>query len=200
MDVHISTDDGGILQALNDIKQGPRRQILQKAMRFAIKPLPAKVKAQVPRETGTLRKAIGTKVTAPKIKPTVAGIVGARRMPNMARRVSSWGVNPTKVSPTRYAHLVDKGTKAHSLTSDKYRVFGVNRGSRTIAHPGAQAKPFLATVAASSSGGTVKRFVENLKAQYDQAWNKAIANGKSIIKAAGSKYSRAARGYVSNGS
>lgn len=188
MNFSVTTNDGGIMQALDGIKRGPRRQIMAKAMRIAVKPLPSMVKAATPRETGALRKYISSKVTALKTKAIAYGIVGARTGSKEQKvRKSSWSTKPQDINPVRYAHLVNKGTKPHSISV---------KGGKSFQHPGAKAQPFIPQVAAAQKASTVSRFVTALKSEYDKAWTKALGKGKTIRQTAGTQYSRAARGYI----
>lgn len=70
--------------------------------------------------TGLLKKAIGKKVKT--YKGSVAAIIGARRD-------VSGNVGKRRVVPSRYLHLVDKGTKGHAQGHGH--------------HPGAKAQPFV---------------------------------------------------------
>lgn len=184
--MRVITEDGGLFAALAEIKRGAARGILTKAMRIAVKPVPTAMKAKVPQDTGLLRRFITQRVKFYPRQVTALGMVGPRSGGQVVRRVSSWSNSPVMQRPGKYAHLVEKGTKPHSITI----------GNRTIKHPGTKAQPFLESTGSQQAPGVSRRFYDAAIQEYYRAWDKAISKGKSLIQKAGTRYSRAARGYV----
>lgn len=88
------------------------------------------MRVRAPRETGSLKKAIGQKVKNYRGNKTVTSIVGARS--------KSYGTTKGKRNPAFYAHLVEMGTGPHRTGKKK---FGYRRGAGM--HPGAKARPFM---------------------------------------------------------
>lgn len=84
---------------------------LRKAMRAAIRKGGSKVAAEmrrsVPRDTGTLKKSIGTKVKTYKPFAIVA-VIGPRSKFTQVLRRSS-GTKDVVRRPTKYAHLLEHG-------------------------------------------------------------------------------------------
>ncbi len=188
MQINTAVNADNVFEALAQIKRGPKRGIMTKAMRAALKPLPGIVKAAVPRELGLLRKFISQKVKFYVARTTAIGLVGPAVRPAVVmRRPSSWSTQPQRQNPVKYAHLVERGTRPHDIRT--------KRGG-TIMHPGAKAHPFMGPAAESTGPRIVASYRDFLVAEYQKAWDKAAAKGKTILQVAGTKYSRAARGYV----
>lgn len=95
------------LAALKDsIQKKALRAGVAKASRLAAKA----AKAQAPKASGTLKKSIAQKITTTK-KQGVVGKVGAKKGEGvMVTRPGRTA--PSLARPTRYAHLVEKGTGA----------------------------------------------------------------------------------------
>jgi len=165
----ITVDDGGALDGLANIRAGARKGILERAMRKTVRPLVPRLKTLMPRETGLLRRSIGSKVKGYKQKAAVVGLVGARTKQGVVlKRKSSWS-GARKQIPSKYAHLVDRGARPHTI-----RI----RGKR-VDHPGVQG-----TQAISSINGESARLNTELShmihREYEVAWNKALAKGKTL--------------------
>ena len=188
MQVQTTLNADSVFAALGEIKRGPRRGIMTKAMRLAVKPLPAIVKSGIPREMGLLARYISHKVKFYVRRTTAVGLVGPRAdKPVVQRRASSWSPEPQRQNPAKYAHLVERGTKPHVIR---------RKNGGTINHPGAKAQPFLEPAARSNGPSMVSSYKKYLVEEYQKAWDKAVAKGKTIIQTKGTTYSRAARGYV----
>lgn len=104
---------------LKRLKDAVQKRILKKALRAAAKITVQDVRNRVPQDTGTLKKAITSKVDAKKGGITVFSIVGprskyVRTVKNRLRR------------PGRYAHIVER--RYHPLrlawNAGKYRAIG----------------------------------------------------------------------------
>lgn len=141
------------------------KKVARKSMRSGIKEINkavlAKIKSLVQVETKTLRKAQGSKIVSFKSGLVQVGITGARfdakpkpgkqaKPKKFSRKVKVkglYGEREMERTPTYYAHLVEFGTRAHSLgkgariaRKDKRRVKVSQHGMK---HPGAVEKPFM---------------------------------------------------------
>ncbi|MDB5297660.1 MAG: hypothetical protein JWO31_3643 [Phycisphaerales bacterium] len=76
----------------------------RQAVTAALTPIAKAVKAGMPKDTGAARRGVTKKVTARK--GSVTGRVGAKRQADKSKR------GKARV-PSRYLHLIEKGTKAH---------------------------------------------------------------------------------------
>lgn len=136
------------LQKLSGLRESMQRRILRKGVRAACQ-IGARIgKSHVPRETGLLRKSLGYKIAKAKSgAPRALGIIGPR---------NGWkrdGRNPVK-----YAHLIELGTKPHSIApKNKKRLsFTASNGRRvlakTVQHPGVRPTRFLLKIQMRSQG------------------------------------------------
>jgi HK97 gp10 family phage protein len=141
--VEVSTD----LSGLNAIqKTAKKRQITKKAVGAGARVIAKDVKKRAPRRkgSGALRVSIGTKSQKGRKGKTLAfAVIGARK--KVVRVFKG-----RKTVPANYAHLVEKGTKPHSLLKRaKSKLGRLKRVVRIAAgagarHPGTKPKPFLA--------------------------------------------------------
>lgn len=117
-----------VLAALDKLKQGARNRILRKALTTAAKPMTKTAKELAPRETGLLRKSIGS-VTRTNKSGFVMVIIGPRvgfrkevklkknRIFRQAGTRTVFVPKPTDEqltmvrNPIKYAHLVELGTR-----------------------------------------------------------------------------------------
>lgn len=141
----------GALRKLASLKAAVRNKLSRQAVNAGAKLVQAEVKARAPvGETGALRMSIGRKVQTYRGSGTTVGLVGpqtgfarkgkgkksARRQTKLGAKLQALGANPSK-----YAHLVEKGTRPHAIGKGSRL-----RKRRQIGrmHPGARAKPFEA--------------------------------------------------------
>lgn len=128
----------GIAEArrnLQHLGEQMRKRILRKAVRAAAKLIEkaAKSHADASKDTGLLKKSIGTVVRVYRGGDKVIAVIGPRVG---FRRV----IDGRVMDPTKYAHLVENGVKPHALGK------GSSLRKKTQAgqgHPGFAAKPFL---------------------------------------------------------
>lgn len=78
---------------------------------------------------------------------------------------SGMGVATNILRPARYAHLVEKGTKAHSITAKSASALasGGTVFGRTVRHPGTKGQRFLARSVASSGESAKQAMLRKLK-------------------------------------
>lgn len=122
-------------------------RIVPTALRGAAKPIvqSARWRLSWNKRTGELAKSIGTKLAKKRSDAARVMIVG----PRSKKTTDSKG---RPVNPANYAHLVEYGTQAHTITPRIAAVgvggvLGPFKGSEGFAakveHPGADAQPFL---------------------------------------------------------
>lgn len=137
------------------------------AMKYALQPLVVAVKANAPirrkgETTGLLKKSIGIKVK-------LMGRLGNKRVVGLVgpkMKTSMTAGSGREIKPYKYAHLVERGTVAHSLKSRKITKLKAAAGAYQLSarqHPGATAKPFLAPAIASTGNQIFTRFTEKIK-------------------------------------
>lgn len=141
------------------------KKLARKAMKAGIKEINKvvlnKIKAGVPVETKTLKKAQGSKIVSFQSGLIQVGITGARfdakpkpgkqaKPKKFSRKVKVkglYGEREIQRTPTYYAHLVEFGTRPHALgkgsriaRKDRRKVKIAQHGMR---HPGAKDQPFM---------------------------------------------------------
>lgn len=123
--------------------------------------------ANVPRETGLLRKSLKVKARVPNAshdvrhwgKPAYAVVGPARKVVGLATTVrgvtrggikraikAQSGIGAVRIRrASRYAHLVERGTKPHRITAKNARVLSDGAGvfGETVNHPGSKGRAFL---------------------------------------------------------
>lgn len=109
-----------LFQALRAINKKVARQTLRKAVKEGAKIVLNDAKANVPVDTGLLKKSLAVKVATFKGGEGVVGIVGPRtgktssgRGPNRKKGLSKLGQKFAAAErwPAKYAHLVEFGTR-----------------------------------------------------------------------------------------
>ncbi len=127
-------------------------------------------RAAVPRDTGSLKKSLGKRVRVYNGGATVVLVVGPRKdakpkdgQPAKKGKFSTLilkrgGKTFRRVTPANYAHLVEYGTRPHSLAAGD-RMARPAKGKRAAtqarqsaggpAHPGTSPRPFIAPAAAT---------------------------------------------------
>ena len=90
---------------LHQLKDNLQKNILKKAIRAGAKLVLAAVRRRVPVKSGTLRRALATKVDAIRGTVSVYGLIGVRRR-------YSRTIRGRLVKPSRYAHFIELGRHA----------------------------------------------------------------------------------------
>ena len=140
---------------LASVKPAVVRQAVRAAIVTATAPLIAEIKRSVHTdESGALRRSIGRKVKTYASSGTVTAAIGPR-----SGFKTTYETNRGKKvlrNPTKYAHLVEGGTKAHAIPGWKQP------------HPGAKAKPFIEPVYKTQQARVqevfAERFIERIEA------------------------------------
>lgn len=107
-------------QLLEQLPKRVRSKALRQALTQASGPILKTAKAKAPRDSGTLKRALGRKVKANTTKGIGFAAIGARK--GIRGRDGKYG---EKRVPSRYIHLVEKGRKPAG------------------GHPGTKPRPFL---------------------------------------------------------
>lgn len=166
-----------LIGALNGIPNSAMRRVQRSGMMRANSLVSKEMKRLAPRDSKLLSKSIGSKVktySRGNNVGVVVGIVGPRVGFAQVVPRTMWLVKGTgkklfrrtkmvKSDPVHYAHLVDRGTKPHSIT------FKWRGRTITVRHPGAKAKPFvtkaLENVHVAASAAIVTAFREGITAR-----------------------------------
>lgn len=123
---------------LDGLKGSLQRKILRRAVTDAAKVVRDRAKANVPIQSGLLRKSIGTKIKTYKTGVVVA-IIGART--GFKREVTVKGPRGSYTqlrNPVYYAHLVEFGTKPHALGKGSTLGWKGKKKSKARSQSGAQ--------------------------------------------------------------
>lgn len=111
-----------------------QNKVITKAVRETMKPVLADARTKIPGGgTGMLKKATKLKVKGYRRNGIVVGIVGISRM--------SKEINGENVTPSKYAHLVEYGTKAHGPKKKKIMSNGKMVFGKKV--KGTSARPFI---------------------------------------------------------
>lgn len=148
------------------VAENKRRDVTLKGVRAAAKVLERAAKAEAPRRTGMLRKAQGVLAKKGRKGTTTSfAVQGAKK--RTEKMVAPPGrKKAVRVVPAFYDHLVQGGTKPHSVskgerlgrekqTNSKGRIFGrqVAQTSQTgKPHPGARPNPYRKRAWSASQG------------------------------------------------
>lgn len=148
-----------VLKRLGTVRKAVQGRIVRKALEKATKPILSAAKAKAPKgATGLLRKSLGRKAKTYRRSGTSMIILGPRtgfaKQGKKGKKITALGkkFRAAGVNPSKYAHLVEKGTKPHSLgkgsqlrTRRTLTALLIGRSIQHGAgHPGTKAQPFLA--------------------------------------------------------
>lgn len=97
-----------LIQSMSDLKQSIQSRALRPAVTKGARIISKEAKRLAPKESGLLRKSIGTKVKTYKSGVVVA-IIGPRSKPSFRKTVTVNGRQQVR-NPVNYAHLVEYGT------------------------------------------------------------------------------------------
>ena len=100
------------------------------------------MRRRAPRETGSLKKALGQKIKTYRQSKSVVSIVG----PRSKRYETAQG----RRNPSNYAHLVELGTKSRR------------------AHPGTPARPFMRPAWDAAAPGARQAVIEKMQAIFEK--------------------------------
>jgi HK97 gp10 family phage protein len=133
----------------------PKRVVnrcLRRAVQVGSAPILKTAKAKAPRESGLMKRSLTRRMKSRK---------GAHTATIGARKGFSGTYRGRKRVPSRYLHLVSKGTKAHSVAGGKSK--GLLRIRSKGYHPGAQANDFLAEAYRANKGNAERLAAASLR-------------------------------------
>lgn len=105
------------LEALRDLPPKVQRKILRPAMNKATTPIVSSAKKRVQRQLGLLRKSLTRKTVTYKNGGALVVVIGADL--NLRQEATRPGrKKPVIINPAKYLHLVEGGTRPHSLAKD----------------------------------------------------------------------------------
>jgi HK97 gp10 family phage protein len=137
---------GRLIRALDDKM---RRKAVGDAVKAAMKPVIDSAKAGAARDTGALKSAIGSVLRRYRGGSISVGIVGPKTNWKKRGRPGK-RVAPIR-KPSKYAHLVERGTKSHRIE---------RKGGGSYTHPGSRAQPFMLP-AFTRNAHSVRRILVN---------------------------------------
>lgn len=143
-----------VVRRLEGVGRAVRKKLLKAAVNAASRPALRAMKGLAPvGETGLLRASLGRKVKVYRGSGVAVAIVGPRTGwagKGEKRRRTALGLKleAAGAQPTRYGHLVEKGTRPHALGKGSH-VFRADRAKKGESqhgamHPGARPHPFVA--------------------------------------------------------
>jgi len=166
----------GIPELMKTLEKFPgaiQRRILRPVLSAEGSKVVSEARENVPRQTGLLRKSLGKKMVTYKNGGVIC-VVGPRR--GFKQVIDGKPRNPTK-----YAHLVEYGTKPHPIVtkfsgriiySKKGKVKG--RNYTTLEHPGARRGNYLSKAYKTALNGAAERMAVRMAAEVE----KLAAKGK----------------------
>lgn len=159
-----------IHRAIDQIKKpASRRKITRPAVGAAAAEIVKQAKKHVPKESGLLRKSLGSKTWTKG--DVVAGLAGPRRgFKQQAKRKNTWK-GATLSNPVKYAHLVEFGTRPGFRRYTSGPLAG-----REMAHPGTRPRPFLRP--AMQKADTYNIIRKRMAQEFIKERAKAAAKGK----------------------
>lgn len=112
---------------LYSLKRSVRNRIMRKAVRAVNKPIRNTAKSFAPRgETGALKRSMSSKL-AKQRGDTVLGITGPRRRFSVVKK------DGTEAKPTKYAKLVEHGTKKHRIVAQNTGALSFTLNGKRVA-------------------------------------------------------------------
>lgn len=156
------------LHKLQAVDRCVGKRIIRKGVRRSVQVAAKRGKSDVPiGETKLLKKSLGWKMLRQRSGVfKAAGMVGART--KVFKRV----INGRTVDPGKYAHLVDQGTKPHTIApKNKARLAFISKETgqlvvvRGVQHPGTRPTRFLAKIRAMNTSGMSRAFRDTVASE-----------------------------------
>jgi hypothetical protein len=196
------------VEAFKDLPRTVRNRHMRIAMNAGGGVIRNAMAARMPVETGLLKRSLRVKVKVPDASFNVAhhgrpayAVIGPKRGITGRVGISRKGVMKTLTTrqairasfggsgfhvrrPSRYAHLIERGTKAYMVSAKDKRVLsnGQTIFGRSVLHPGIVARRPMAGAVASSGGAAQAKVVGKLREGiYDWASRRAVRTGRQLI-------------------
>lgn len=164
------TNSRDLIRALDLLdKQAPAaaRRAIGGAMAIAKK---AAV-ALAPVDSGLLKRSIKARAYVKRDKTAVIGEIIVRH--NKTTVVRPGFKKPTVADPFYYAHLVELGTKPHSVPRRFTRGRVRSNKPATQPHPGTRARPFIKPAVENNAAAMQAEFERRMEAELQKIWNGA---------------------------
>lgn len=155
------------------------RTVVAKASNRAMKPVEKAAEAGVPKEFGILKKSISRKQKRYRRANTTITVVGPKQgLKQIVSRKRVFGKRTIEFKeprdPVYYAHIVEKGTRPHTLGKGTKLFLRAGGGKtpgeqRGRMHPGSKAQPFLKPALVAREAQTVQIFADEMKRFIDEA-------------------------------
>lgn len=134
------TGSDELIKKLSGMERKVQQKILKKANSKAIRPVIQAAKRGARPTSRTIAKSIGmrqSKYQGGQIHTVVAGVRNLASVASVRPQVHfvTGGWSYRRHDPRHTAHLVEKGTKAHTIVIPRFKMI--------VRHPGTKAKPFL---------------------------------------------------------
>ena len=184
---------GALKLTLDEIVGKIARRAARRAVTEASKLILEVAKANVPKDTGALKKSLGRKVAALKSGGGYIAIIGPRydskKLAAKGRKKRFGKYRRRKgyaqvmfVNPVKYAHLVEYGTRPHAIgkgsklrgSNRLSRAFGLKGKQVGVMHPVGEARPFMRP-AGDATQGAVK---EIMKRRFRELISEAVIVAK----------------------
>lgn len=137
--------DEELQKRLNALDDKVIRRIVPKASKQATSSVLRTAKTLAPKESGLLIRSLGQKQKLYRRSGVFVTIVGPRTGFKQQVEVEDRFGNVKKIfrNPVKYAHLVEKGTRPHSLVPKSGLKNQIKRRIQGKNHPGSKAKEFM---------------------------------------------------------
>ena len=157
-----------IVATLKDLPEKLQRKVVRKALAKATKPTLAAARQRCPKDAGLLKKSLGRKTVTYVESGSIVAIIGPRG--GFERMVTRRGRSkPEKANPLYYAHLVEFGTKPHSLARADTKIGRrIANDMKIRMHPGTKARPFMRPAFDSTKGEVLRIFGEEVAKGLEQ--------------------------------
>lgn len=201
------------LEAFNDLPRTIRAKHMRVALNAGGGVIRDAAVSLAPKETGLLRKSIKVKVSVPEAsynpkhwaRPAYAVVGPARRIVSAItstakgrlRMVSREGAinaafrgkTVTRRRASRYAHLVERGTKPHGISANNAAVLssGIRVFGRSVRHPGSKAQNFMTKAVQTAGSAAQNRMLAKL---YQGIADWASARHSRVLSRIQMKHSR----------
>jgi HK97 gp10 family phage protein len=149
--------DTELLNKLDALERSIARKMIRKAVRKGVQVGAKLAKPFAPKDSGTMKKSLGSRVARSKGQPKAVGIVGARRRFEIAGK-----------RPTKYMHLVAGGTKAHQVNPKTTSRLAFRVGGRIVVvpgvtHPGTRPNQWLSRAYSASRSSMQSTLINTLR-------------------------------------